>query len=512
MRRRFALVILVLASGCIQTFQGVKVTPVDLHNPVVVTTPVKAHLLDGSTVIYRDGATVDQRTVQGQGYRYDLTLRDSTLVSAISLDSIVGMEAFEQTTNTGASLVMTLLATAGGLALVGGAAVAIFGSCPTFYTDSAGSAQLQAEGFSYSIAPIFESRDIDRLRITQAADGTLRLEVRNEALETHYINQLELLEAVHDADETALVDELNRIVVLGPTIPFRHAIDMRGTDVTDVLSQHDGAVYRTDARTMRHAEIGDLDDWITLSAPAPAADSVAIVLRLRNSLLNTTLLYDVMLGEPGARSLDWVGQDLKQVGPALDVAQWYQQRMGMNVAVSDGFTYRVIAHVRDTGPIAWKDVAIVVPVLTRDSVRVRLTFPKDNWRIDQVAVAAQVRRTNPEIVRLVDVRDATAATDTSALASLRNADNRYLQTTPGQYFTAVFRASDTRPASADQHTFFLASQGYYIEWMRPGWLRAPGVERRFEPTDSALVRAIDRWRTSQDSLETLFAATRIPVR
>jgi len=512
MGRRVVLPLLLVASACLQVFQGVNTRPLDPHTPVAVVTPVKAHLLDGSTVVFRGGVVVDSETVQGNGYRYDLTLRDSAAVRSIPLDSIVGMEVFEQTTNTGASLVMTLLATAGGLALVAGAAVAIFGSCPTFYTDSAGSAQLQAEGFSYSIAPIFESRDIDRLRITQAADGTLRLEVRNEALETHYINQLELLEAVHDADETALVDELNRIVVLGPTIPFRHAIDMRGTDVTDVLSQHDGAVYRTDARTMRHAEIGDLDDWITLTVPAPAADSVAIVLRLRNSLLNTTLLYDVMLGEPGARSLDWVGQDLKQVGPALDVAQWYQQRMGMNVAVSDGFTYRVIAHVRDTGPIAWKDVAIVVPVLTRDSVRVRLTFPKDNWRIDQVAVAAQVRRTNPEIVRLVDVRDATAATDTSALASLRNADNRYLQTTPGQYFTAVFRASDTRPASADQHTFFLASQGYYIEWMRPGWLRAPGVERRFEPTDSALVRAIARWRTSQDSLETLFAATRIPVR
>src|SRR5436309_15901549 len=457
MRRRFALVILVLASGCIQTFQGVKVTPVDLHNPVVVTTPVKAHLLDGSTVIYRDGATVDQRTVQGQGYRYDLTLRDSTLVSAISLDSIVGMEAFEQTTNTGASLVMTLLATAGGLALVGGAAVAIFGSCPTFYTDSAGSAQLQAEGFSYSIAPIFESRGIERFRITQAEDGTLRIEVRNEALETHYINQLELLEAVHDADETALVDELNRIVVLGPTIPFRHAIDMRGTDVTDVLSQHDGAVYRTDARTMRHAEIGDLDDWITLTVPAPAADSVAIVLRLRNSLLNTTLLYDVMLGEPGARSLDWVGQDLKQVGPALAVAQWYQQRMGMNIAAGTGRASHIVAHLRDTGPIAWKDVAIVVPVLTRDSVRVRISFPMDNWRIDRVAVAGRFRRANATVIPLAEVLEGDAANAT-ALASMRDPDVRCVRASPGQRFTAVFRPSNSNRAVA--RTYCPAAQGY----------------------------------------------------
>jgi len=30
--------------------------------------------------------------------------------------------------------------------------------------------------------------------------------------------------------------------------------------------------------------------------------------------------------------------------------------------------------------------------------------------------------------------------------------------------------------------------------------------------DSALARALDRWRMSQDSLEALFAATRIPTR
>jgi len=40
-----------------------------------------------------------------------------------------------------------------------------------------------------------------------------------------------------------------------------------------------------------------------------------IVFRLRNSLLNTILLYDIMLGDPGARSIDWVGHELEQVGP-----------------------------------------------------------------------------------------------------------------------------------------------------------------------------------------------------
>jgi len=32
------------------------------------------------------------------------------------------------------------------------------------------------------------------------------------------------------------------------------------------------------------------------------------------------------------------------------------------------------------------------------------------------------------------------------------------------------------------------------------------------PSDTALVEALGRWRMSQDSLEALFATTRIPVR
>ena len=386
----------------------------------------------------------------------------------------------------------------------------VFGSCPTVYADSAGTALLQAEGFSYSIAPIFESRDVDRLRIVQAADGSVRLEIRNEALETHFVNHLELLEVVHGSAETALVDELNRLVVVADQHPLTRAIDRRGQDVSGPVGAEDGNVYRTAAKTMEQAQLPDLDDWIDLTAPAPpGADSVAIVLRLRNSLLNTTLLYDVMLGDPGVRSLDWVGKDLKQVGPALAVAQWYQQRMGMNVAVADGREHRVVAHLRDTGPIAWKDVAIVVPVVTPGTVRVRLSFPVDNWRIDRVTVADRFRRVSPIVIPLAEVREGETL-DPTALASMRDADGRYLQTSPGQRFTAVFRPRGS--AEPLPRTFFLAAQGYYMEWVRPSWLRSPRADHGFVPSDTALAQALDRWRMSHDSLEALFAATRIPTR
>jgi hypothetical protein len=509
MDRRVALPLVILVSGCIHVFQSIRPRPLDPHTPVYVTTPVKAHLVDGSTVVFKEGVTVDNTAVRGAGQRFDLTLRATSPVTSLPLDSIAGMEAFEQSTNAGSSLLISVLATGVTGLGVGLAAIAIFGSCPTVYADSAGTALLQAEGFSYSIAPIFESRDVDRLRVVPAADGSVRLEVRNEALETHFLNHLELLAVTHKRTEAAFVDELNRLVVVADEQPLTTATDRRGADVSRRLAAWDGDVYHTDARTMNRAQLTDLDDWIDLTAPAPpGADSVAIVLRLRNSLLNTTLLYDVMLGDPGARSLDWVGKDLKQVGPALAVAQWYQQRMGMNVAVRDGSQYRVVAHLRDTGPIAWKDVTIVVPVVTAGSVRVRLTFPMDNWRIDRVVVAERFRRVSPAVFPLAEVREGTTLNST-ALASMYDADSRYLQTSPGQRFSAVFRP-DANPGEA--RTYFLAAQGYYMEWVRPNWLRGPRADHAFVPSDTALVQALGRWRMSQDSLEALFATTRIPVR
>jgi len=509
MDRRVALPLVILVSGCIHVFQSIRPRPLDPHTPVSVTTPVKAHLVDGSTVVFLAGVTVDSAQVRGAGNRYSLTLRDSAAVTGIPLDSIVGMEAFDQRTNAGSSFMISVLATGVTGLGVGLAAVAIFGSCPTVYADSAGTALLQAEGFSYSIAPIFESRDVDRLRVAPAADGSVRLEVRNEALETHFLNHLELLAVRHTHTEAAFVDELNRLVVVADEQPLTTATDRRGRDVSRRLAAWDGDVYHTDARTMNRALLTDLEDWIDLTAPAPpGADSVAIVLRLRNSLLNTTLLYDVMLGDPGARSLDWVGKDLKQVGPALAVAQWYQQRMGMNVAVSDGRQDRVVAHLRDTGPIAWKDVAIVVPVVTAGSVRVRLTFPMDNWRIDRIVVAERFRRVSPVVFPLAEVLEGTTLNST-ALANMHDADSRYLQTSPGQRFTAVFRPDAN---AGTERTYFLAAQGYYMEWARPHWLRGPRADHAFVPSDTALVEALGRWRMSQDSLEALFATTRIPVR
>lgn len=483
---------------------------------IVVGGPVKAHLIDGSTVLFRNGARVSRDEVGGGGIRWSLSLRDSSNVYRVPLDSVLGMESLYNKINDGRTILYSTLAMVATIASTVAIACAIdpkcFGSCPTFYADSAGQHVLEAEGFSYSIAPLFEARDVDRLRFPADTSGLVRLEVRNEAFETHYINHLELLEVRHGAGEFAVPDELNRPFVVSDLAQPLKITGRDGSSLDRQLATADGNAYRTPRTILAQARVEDVSDWINIVAAAPSgADSIALVFRQRNSLLNTILLYDIMLGDPGARSLDWVGSNLQQVGPAVELAQWYQRKMGMDVLVLDRGEWRRVAHLKDTGPVAWKDVAIVVPVLSADTVRIRLVYPADNWRFDRIAVARRFRRLprGATVHPLATVLDALDRQDTTTQQSLAGPDERYLTVASGQRFTAQFKVGRSDDSL---RTFFLASQGYYTEWVRNGWLRAPRSNRTFTPSDGALLEAIQRWRVTQDTLEARFMATRVPVR
>src|SRR5438874_2719650 len=199
-------------ASCVWVSKRVDIENVDLARVTAVTTAAKAHLKDGSTVVYRNGFTVVGGELRGPGMRYDLTLAAATRVDSVPVDTIVGMESFRTRINGAESFIVSTLASIGGV--VGGAAlaVAIFGSCPTIYSGD-GTVE-EAELFSSSIAPLFEGRDLDRLRAQPDASGMLRLDVRNEAMETHYINHLQLIEVEHAPDEFVLPNAQGRPMVV----------------------------------------------------------------------------------------------------------------------------------------------------------------------------------------------------------------------------------------------------------------------------------------------------------
>jgi hypothetical protein len=511
---------LLVAQGCVFIFRQADVAPVDPEAPpTTVRSPVKAHLADGSTVLFPDGATFAGGTVSGRfsgssdgvGTRYTVDARPSGPVRSVPLDSVVAMETFPTRVRATESVLVSAVATP--LALLGVAAlsVAIFGSCPTVYADSAGALALEAESFSNSIAPLLEVRDVDRLAAQPGADGALRLEVRNEALETHYLNHLELVEAAHRPDETAVPAPLGGAYALSAAAAPTRATDRAGADVAAALAARDAAVYRTADPVLAAVTEGDPADWIELTFPAPAADTAAVALRLRNSLFSTVYFYDYMLAQQGAASLDWIHSGLANVSAAIEMGDFYTRRMGLRVQVWDGAAWAEVGRVIEPGPIAWSDAAVVFPTPPGPTVRVRLHFVADAWRIDRVALAA-ARTVPTRPVPLAGVEGVDGAADDAVRARLGGADEDYHVTQPGDRLTAVFEPGPPGGAGDGARTYFLAAQGYYIEWVRGEWLRARVAGEPFRADDATLVAALHRWRAVQGDYEARFDATRIPVR
>src|SRR3989441_12427268 len=100
------------AGACIWVFRSVRVEPIGSSaDSLAIQTPVKAHLRDGSTVLYRAGVLLARDTLRGRGVRYGLTLRDSTALSVVPLDSVVAMESFRRATNGAPTAIVSTLAT-----------------------------------------------------------------------------------------------------------------------------------------------------------------------------------------------------------------------------------------------------------------------------------------------------------------------------------------------------------------------------------------------------------------
>jgi hypothetical protein len=359
---------------------------------------------------------------------------------------------------------------------------------------------------------LFEARDLDRLSARPDGDGVLALEVRNEAMETHYINNLQLVEVSHEPGEWVLPDAEGLPVVVGALAAPAGVRDRTGREVGREVAAADGLAYSTPDEVIAAAEPGDLDDHLDFILQVdPGSDEAALVFRLRNSGLGTVLLYNVMLEPMGAAAVDWIGAGLDEISTAVELGRWLGERAGLRVALRRPGGFEEIARIPDTGPISWHDVAVRIPVPSGEtSLDVRLSFVADHWRIDRISGASSVRDADLRVVGLTEVLGAGGNADPVALERLAESDGQYLETRPGQRFFARFAVGEAPPGS--ERTFLLSSLGYYIEWIRGDWIRRnTDGGPAFAPGDAALVEALGRWAEVRAGFEERFRRERVPV-
>ena len=85
-------------------------------SPRTIPSSVKAHLEDGSTVLFPEGVTIEEARVTGSGDRYDIRLSPVGSVSEIARDSVVALERFRTVIDGDKTIAYNALSTLFGLA------------------------------------------------------------------------------------------------------------------------------------------------------------------------------------------------------------------------------------------------------------------------------------------------------------------------------------------------------------------------------------------------------------
>ena len=458
---------------------------------------LKAHLPNGDVYILNQWQIDEtEKTVSGSGVKQNLNRE--TIDSGRVTFSISSVSLFETNIQEPHRAIRSMTVVTG-ISLLGSAICltnpkACFGSCPTFYIQHNGEQNLQAEGFSSSISPSLEANDIDALYHAQPTDRNFRIEMKNEALETHSVRHVNVL-LVPKSTERSVQDINGGFYQTEKLIKPSNASADEG-NILPLISEMDGKerFSLSDESNLKSEE------YILLDFSAEAGKNYGLMIGGRQTLLTTFLLYQAYayMGNDYGKWLNLLEQNhdlFADVDPSrflggIEVQE--QNRLGF---------WSTVGEINEFGPLATDLHMVRLNDSGSETRKIRLKLNRGNWRIDYISLAELGKKVEPLTLSPVKVFSQNQENE-AALKSLTD-PNQMLTTLPGDEYIIQYEL----PENYSDYTFYLESKGYYLEWMRDEWAKEESEEKLVQlitnPSRS-LKELAPKFKELEPSMEKIF--------
>lgn len=433
---------------------------------------LKAHLKNGDVCILRDSWIVDTVTnvLTGTGTKYNFNrIKISEGSISIPIDSVAIFETNKKIKNPEAGRIAALSILAGLDVIAGIICIsnpkACFGSCPTFYINENDNFHYaDAEGFSNAISPSLEYYDIDALDNKPLFQNTFSITMKNEALETHCVNDVKLLAYPRKKGERVYQSPTNDFYLCENNYSLTHASANEG-DITTLLKNEDRQerFSFSDENNLSNKE----EVFLSFNN-VKNADKLGLVLNFRQTLMTTYFIYSAMgyMGdevgdifakmEMNKETKEKLKGGIKKELGNIDIYLWNEQKN----------EWELQNGVYETGPIAFNRQFIPLDHLSSSSkIKLKLVMNKGLWRIDYVALTNIKDKVKPIEITPTNILN-KGKVDNTALLEIKNPE-KYLISMPGSEYKFNF----TLPSADTDYELFLYSKGYYLEWMREHWLK-----------------------------------------
>lgn len=432
---------------------------------------LKAHLKNGDIFILEDTWAIDtvQNTVSGTGTRYDFNRNlASEGALAVAIDSVAIFETNRKLPSPESDRIIPLSIMAGLDVVIGILCItnpkACFGSCPTFYLDEQDNFHYaDAEGFSNAISPSMEYGDIDALGSVAAVGDTFSISMKNEALETHCVNEVKLLAYPKTAGKPVFQSADDAFFVAEAPYPVRRARGPEG-DITDLVRRADRQerFSLADEANLSSKEVLYLD-----FDPVKTAGELGLVVSFRQTLMTTYFIYS---------AIGYMGDEVGDIFAKLETEPALNGKLenGIKKELGDIEVYtqndQTGAWVRqgelyETGPIAINQQIVPLTTAATDTVRLKIVMNRGLWRIDYLGLTTIQEKVDPVVLSPQAVLN-HGQRDARARAQI-NDPNQRLISMPG----SAYRFDFVLPEGDREYDLFLYTKGYYLEWMRAHWLK-----------------------------------------
>lgn len=433
---------------------------------------LKAHIVNGDVCILTNTWKIDneQKTVSGMGVKYDFNrnlIFEGELI--IPIDSVAIFETNTKLNKNESDRIAALSILASADLALGVFCLttpkACFGSCPTFYLQPDQNFHYaDAEGFSNAIAPSMEYFDIDALNNTKIVDGLLNITMKNEALETHCVNDVKLLAVPKKDNQTIYQSARNEFFICENNYLPSLAIADEG-DITNLLSTKD---LHERFSSADENNLSTKESIVVEFKNVNTKQDLGLVINFRQTLMTTYFIYSAM---------GYMGDQVGDMFALLETDENIKQQLsgGIKKELGDIDVYLWLENEQkwelqsglfETGPIAVNQQIIKINNKEKnDNPKFKIVLNKGLWRIDQVALTNIVSTATPLSISPTVIFNKGVA-DELALNQLIDTA-AYLISMPGDAFTMQFQL----PEKDTRYELFLYSQGYYLEWMRSHWIK-----------------------------------------
>lgn len=513
-----ACIYILSLSGCSSTYEAVRVDKDTIQPSTHYSSAAKVFLRNDNILVFPDGFTLQNNFLKGKHESFDYKGNKLNSDSLVSLDSIIAITQYIETTSGGlyfADVLNTLF----GASLTTLAIYCLacpkccFGSCPTVYVPIDDEFVLQAELFSKCISRQLEANDLDQLDYKIPSDGNIKLKITNEALETHYINKFNLISVKHPYGTKVFQTNKDSLCLINSLASFLQANSSNGNPINDLVKYDDGKYFRSDESKILELRKAPVKDFVEIKSNYPNKDKVKMLIKYRNTLLTTTLLYDVVIGSQGINALEWSKKMNEDKIYAMQFKTVYDMFSGISIEYFHNNSWIDLGKFEDAGPLNWKYEVVEIPVNANGEVRVKLNFIPDNIMIDYIAFDTTENKNNFTIEKLspTSITDYKNSNIDYLNALIASDDSQYLVTNPGDSYLLNYKIS--KPLDAEV-TLFIESKGYYYEWIRGNWIRERNTNYTFNLFDvqGTLSKLVDSWIENKEILEEEFFNTRIPLK